>query len=732
MALNTSTQAEIALKHLLGKSQTASSATKGPNNEAEAISLINNSTNIWITEINSTPSTAVSSGVAEYVVADLTLDNTSSGQAFFATYPTGHPKQGLRVVNTIPPSYGFLYEAKPYAGGTLIPPGDSRDWLYQYQSGIFYQQTANASPTPTTIQLYVYKGQTLFDVFTGLTINGSISANSFIVSGGTSNQFLKGNGSLDSNQYLLNSSDISSLSYNQSTGIITITKINGSTLTGGTFTYITSVSSNQNTISFTPNIGSVVSFTPQNIYNSNGTLSENRTVTQTNNTLTFVGGTMFVNEKLQQGVNVFANGTGSHAEGRNTIANGNYSHAEGFSVITTNQYSHAEGRQTQSNADYSHTEGYQTITTGQFSHAEGRSGTTIGQGSHVEGFNSKTFNQYSHAEGRETITYGDYSHAEGYLTQTNNIYSHAEGRETNASGNSSHAEGRETVANGGYSHVEGYLTQTNNDYSHAEGRETNASGTYSHTEGFKTITSISADGGHAEGDQTQVNAKFGHTEGRQTQVNASYGHAEGDETNASGYGSHAEGRKTVASGDYSHAEGQDTIANNSYSHVQGLGTISNRNHQFVMGRYNESNSTSLGVIGNGTNDSNRHDLVRFDITGVTINNNLTLPDVNISTDTNLLTVDNNGETHKRTISSILFMQNQTNPNTTDIISSHQSIFNPSNLTILSDSIFIIENNAEYYVLGDLINNGILNVNGTLKIGGILFNNGTINNTGIIQ
>ncbi len=80
----------------------------------------------------------------------------------------------------------------------------------------------------------------------------------------------------------------------------------------------------------------------------------------------------------------------------------------------------------------------------------------------------------------------------------------------------------------------------------------------------------------------------------------------------------------------------------------------------------------------------------------------------------------------------IFLRNETNASTTDIITINQSIFNPSNLTVLSSSIFIVEAEADYYVLGDLINSGSIIVDGTLKIGGTLYNAGTITGTGIIE
>jgi hypothetical protein len=186
MAFTTSTQAQIALKNLTGKSQT--SELKGPNNEAEAISLVVTSDNVWTDTINSDPAQAVIDGVAENVVADLVPDPTSTDgsgfvHAYFAVYPTGHPNEDERVINAIPPSFGVGYEAKPYdATSTLIPPGDERDWIYQYQSGIFFQQDSTASTAgtigspgatrPLTINLYVYIGGTVASFSGGSGFSG--------------------------------------------------------------------------------------------------------------------------------------------------------------------------------------------------------------------------------------------------------------------------------------------------------------------------------------------------------------------------------------------------------------------------------------------------------------------------------------------------------------------------------------------------------------------------------
>lgn len=107
--------------------------------------------------------------------------------------------------------------------------------------------------------------------------------------------------------------------------------------------------------------------------------------------------------------------------------------------------------------------------------------------------------------------------------------------------------------------------------------------------------------------------------------------------------------------------------------------------------------------------------------------------VQTSTDTELLTIDGSGVVHKVSVSSVgAFLRNETNPSATDTININQSIFNPSNLTVLSTSTFIVDTNADYYVLGDFYNSGTTIVNGTLKVGGNIYNSGTITGSGIIE
>jgi hypothetical protein len=124
----------------------------------------------------------------------------------------------------------------------------------------------------------------------------------------------------------------------------------------------------------------------------------------------------------------------------------------------------------------------------------------------------------------------------------------------------------------------------------------------------------------------------------------------------------------------------------------------------------------------------------INVTGITLSNYLPLSGGTVTGDTIFqsgLTATTISATTYQNLPET-FLRNQTNSGTTDTIHQYQSIFNPSNLTVLSSSTFVIEVNADYYVLGDLTNYGTIQNDGTLKIGGVLYNYGIITGTGIIE
>lgn len=190
MSITTTNQAIISFKHVFGKSQTTS--TKTVNNESEGITFNISGDSVWTSTIDSTPATAVTAGVAVQVTANMILDGTSNGHALFAVWPTSPPSgtdpitssafaygtgsltgitAGNRVHNAIPSAFGAGYFVAPYFGANLIPPLDARNWVYQYNSGIFFQESGTVESfngslygDPSTIQLYVYIGRTVTDV----------------------------------------------------------------------------------------------------------------------------------------------------------------------------------------------------------------------------------------------------------------------------------------------------------------------------------------------------------------------------------------------------------------------------------------------------------------------------------------------------------------------------------------------------------------------------------------
>ena len=319
-------------------------------------------------------------------------------------------------------------------------------------------------------------------------------------------------------------------------------------------------------------------------------------------------GKLIMPGSLEQGENVLATGSYSHAEGLQTIASGSFSHAEGSGTQAIGEASHAEGGGTQAIGLYSHAEGASTQAIGAFSHAEGESTQAIGLYSHAEGASTQAIGLYSHAEGAYTLAIGEASHAEGQGTQAIGLASHAEGNYTIASGSYSHAEGDNTQAIGVASHAEGVGTQAIGDYSHAEGYYTIAPGSYSHAEGAETLAI--GDFSHAEGQSTQAVGYTSHAQGANTQATGEASHAEGEGTQAIGYASHAEGSNTQAIGYASHAEGANTRAIGSYSHAEGYQTIASGSYQSVIGQFNVSSSAqSAFIIGNGANDNNRSNLL---------------------------------------------------------------------------------------------------------------------------
>jgi len=196
MALSTEILAQVAFKNLLGKSQVQKNF--GVNNESYGYFLNVPSSNVWLTPIPfNDPATAVNNQVSVKIIADLVqISDGAAGESKFLSYQTvwgstpsvfggvKDPKTnqafefgkgslkdvtaGSNIYDLIPDSNGLFYQVAPYVTYPTgqIAPGDSRDWVYQYSSGIFYQDKVITSlnsgyQVPTKIVGYYYIGDKL-------------------------------------------------------------------------------------------------------------------------------------------------------------------------------------------------------------------------------------------------------------------------------------------------------------------------------------------------------------------------------------------------------------------------------------------------------------------------------------------------------------------------------------------------------------------------------------------
>ena len=66
-----------------------------------------------------------------------------------------------------------------------------------------------------------------------------------------------------------------------------------------------------------------------------------------------------------------------------------------------------------------------------------------------------------------------------------------------------------------------------------------------------------------------------------------------------------------------------------------------------------------------------------------------------------------------------FSKNTTTTVSPNVIRPYQNIFNHDNLQVQAGVIFVVEKNAEYYMLGDLTNNGTVIVSGSLAVDGAI-------------
>lgn len=287
--LSLSTQANIAYKNLSGKSLTyVENALVG---ETIGISFNVTSDNIWLNKISSSPITAITSGYAIRVTASLVYIEGSNNKAWQAYWPTNAPSGtdpttgisytydsgvltgitgGSPLRNSISDAYGVGYKCLTYATtGAEIVPLDARNWLYQYNSGVWFQEIVTA-PSPTAASLYAYVGSTLLSQPTTPYTNASFSEVSLggLGSRTTFNQ-VSTNNLVNSLLYPSQQANITSFSILNTTTSYEV----GNGILPGTFTLSWTIN---NTASATSNQVYITSYTGSTIYgptSNNGTIS---------------------------------------------------------------------------------------------------------------------------------------------------------------------------------------------------------------------------------------------------------------------------------------------------------------------------------------------------------------------------------------------------------------------------------------------------------------------------
>jgi len=358
-----------------------------------------------------------------------------------------------------------------------------------------------------------------------------------------------------------------------------------------------------------------------------------------NNSIAFYGSETGINSSLafaHQGGKAFAQQ--SHAEGAFVETYGFGSHAEGYSTQTSvdGYASHAEGYYTTASGYYSHAEGGYTITNNYYAHSEGELTQANGYASHAEGYNTIALGNYSHTEGSNSMAYAKSSHAEGINTSTIQgsklITPEIPAYYVSTSFHTSVL----TIVDDFLAFTNTYILATNdpnwdslfNNGYNQDGSTffmyVTASGT-SGTE-YQKIEFTYQDPGGLGGNSLGVGWYYILAEPY------TIGFTYSDNTSASG----STDNPNSANGDiitnyipavpavYSptkgqHAEGYYTVAYGDYSHAEGIYTIASGSGQTVIGQYNlHNNITDLLVVGDGTDNSNRHDILNIGVGYVNI------------------------------------------------------------------------------------------------------------------
>tara|TARA_R110001599_G_C12265222_1_gene660797 strand:- start:81 stop:3068 length:2988 start_codon:yes stop_codon:yes gene_type:complete len=275
MALNDSTKINISLKKLSGKAHTSNDKSLASEGLPSGVTL--SSTTVFGESIPASPTTTNlydRSGTGDYQVElvrfeceFITGTDTSNGRhSFKLKLPSGyedgssHGPTGAFVdsavlyssngaLQLVPPSFGNLYEAKPFYGGsstknsgTQIPLLDSRDWNIDYFNGILFQQdppgTGDHSNNPDFIEAYLYIGKYLDTVISSVPTGDitAVVAGSGLTGGATTAAATLNIGagtgiSVNTDDIAIDNSIVATLTGSAFSGVVTAPALSGSLTT---------------------------------------------------------------------------------------------------------------------------------------------------------------------------------------------------------------------------------------------------------------------------------------------------------------------------------------------------------------------------------------------------------------------------------------------------------------------------------------------------------------------
>ena len=283
-------------------------------------------------------------------------------------------------------------------------------------------------------------------------------------------------------------------------------------------------------------------------------------------------------------------------QGNNVTASGQYSHVQGYKSEVYGIYSHTEGDNTYAGTNRAYSASF-VNNTGSLLSSYGNKASAFSVGEYILWYNG-SFKGYTLIESKSY---------DGSITQvfvdsvSNGQYNILPVRP----GVGAHSATGDQIIPVSGAHAEGYQSEALGDYSSAVGSGI-AVGAGSQAIGGGLAL---GDNSQAVGDAYAIGV-YSRAEGNSSKAIGNYSHAEGVQTQATSTGAHSEGFRTLASAIYSHAEGLSTTASGQYAHAEGNNTIASGLYQTVVGQFNVANaSQSAFIIGDGTSNDNRHNLV---------------------------------------------------------------------------------------------------------------------------